>query len=158
MNMMSINHGAKGIVMWTWPTTAELAGVTSKLANTLTQDCAKWILGGKRLGPSSVIGGQGGVDVSVWMAGTEIMISVINTSRNAQRGTVKVQMPDGIKITSRGSTIWGDGSAWNIDGSQSSILRANTPALSVDVFSVKFSEGVVEPDNTLLAPIINRPS
>ncbi|KAJ5945797.1 hypothetical protein N7454_002636 [Penicillium verhagenii] len=38
MTMLSLNHNAKGIVMWDWPTTVELANVTSALSRVLVGD------------------------------------------------------------------------------------------------------------------------
>ena len=46
MTLLAVNHGAMGIVMWNYPTSADLADLTSRLAAVLTRpDVTGFLLG-----------------------------------------------------------------------------------------------------------------
>lgn len=107
MTLLSINHGAKGVVMWTWPTSAELAGVTSRFAKVVTDIGAKFWLGanGQRL---EVRGApSGSVDAVAWLVGQRMLVSVVNVG-GPITGRVTVILPDGVRLEKVPQVAWGN--------------------------------------------------
>ena len=106
--MLSINHGAKGIIMWIFPTTPELTDVTSKLAKVLTGTCATYLLGAE-LASGLSVSGSDTIDASMWRVGTNLLVSIVNSAHQDTTGTVSLNLPAGTIATSSISVLWGDG-------------------------------------------------
>lgn len=107
MTLLSINHGAKGVVMWTWPTSAALAGVTSRFAKVVTDIGAKFWLGanGQRL---EVRGApSGSVDAVAWLVGQRMLVSIVNVG-GPITGRVTVILPDGVRTEKVPQVAWGN--------------------------------------------------
>ena len=137
MTMLSINHAAKGIVMWTWATTPWLADLTSKLGKILINDCTEPILASKLFRNLKVLGGKG-IDVSIWVGAEEILVSIVNPVYEAQSGPLAIELPDGVEASSVSSVLWGTG--WQVSTS-SSLTRQSVSALSVDLFKLVVKKG-----------------
>ena len=108
MTMLSINHGAKGILMWSFPTTPDLTAVTTRLAKVLTGPCAKYVLGAERMGGLRV-SGAGTIDASAWRAGDSLLLSIVNSAHEDTSELVSVYLPAGIVARDVDSVLWGDG-------------------------------------------------
>lgn len=115
MDMLSINHGAKGIVMWDFPTTAEILDVTNRLAAVLTSsEVAEFFLGQKRLGGLAVEGGSR-IDATAWASESEILVSIVNLNYGDIKGEVTVHLPRDKRSMSIASVLWGD-VQWSVVG------------------------------------------
>ena len=136
MTMLGINHGAKGIVMWTWPTTPALIDVTSKIANVLINDCTELLLTAKLLRPLQITPGGNGVDASAWVGNDEILLSIVNPSHQAQNGTITVHLAPSLALSDSVQSLWG--TAWTKSGA-SSLTKQGMPALGVDLFKIKIT-------------------
>lgn len=133
MTMLSINHGAKGIIMWTFPTTPDLVDVTSRLAKVLTGTCAEYFLGAEMVGGLSTSGAEV-VDASAWRVGNSMLVSIVNSAFEDTTGAVMLNLPAGTVATSITSVLWGDGE-WrlpNVD-SAARIQTSGLQGLSTDL-------------------------
>ncbi|KAI3558093.1 hypothetical protein CABS03_00168 [Colletotrichum abscissum] len=119
MTVLSVNHGAKGIVMWNYPATPELEGMTSKLAGVFTNEAAvEFLLGTERTQDLAVEGAKR-VDAAVWVdeAKKQVLVSVVNLSYDEISGEIRVVLPDGVEVGEVVEVLWGD-VAWEmVDGS-----------------------------------------
>lgn len=134
MTMLSINHGATGIIMWTFPTTPDLLNVTSALAALLADKCADLLLGA-RLSSGLTINGAPEADVAFWENENEMLLSIVNPSYEDLEGLVEFQLP--VDVTPQSFTsLWGD-NEWNaVDdgaGHTRSLQKTRLLGLSVDV-------------------------
>ncbi|CAI0647510.1 unnamed protein product [Colletotrichum noveboracense] len=110
MTMLSVNHGAKGIVMWNYPATDELENLTSRLSGVFTNTAAvDFLLGTKRTQDLAVEGAKR-VDATVWVdkSKPQALISVVNLNYDGIPGEVKVVLPDGVDVGEVGEVLWGD--------------------------------------------------
>ena len=134
MTMLSINHGAKGIIMWTFPTTPELVNVTSALAEMLTDKCADLLLGAD-FSSGLAIDGAPAADVSLWGNGHRMLLSIVNPSYEDAVGLLEFQLP--INVTAYSFTsLWGENQWEAVDdgtGAIRSLQKTGLSRLSVDV-------------------------
>ena len=133
MTMLSINHGAKGIIMWTFPTTPDLTDVTSRLAKVLTGACAKYLLGAELIGGLSVSGAEL-VDASVWRVGDSMLVSIVNSAYEDTTSIIILHLPARTVATSITSFLWGNGE-WhltNLDAA-TQLQRSGLRSLSTDM-------------------------
>ena len=104
MTMLSVNHGAKGIIMWTFPTTPELTAVTSRLAKLLTGGtCAKSLLGAELSG--LIVSGANQVDASMWRVQNSLLLGIVNPAHQCATGPIDVSLPTGTIATSITSVL-----------------------------------------------------
>lgn len=117
MNMLSINHAAKGVNMWDFPTSSDVLAVTNRLATVLTTDTiANFLLGAPLLRKLDVVGATR-VDVAAWVGTSSMLLSVVNLNYGNLEGKITVTLPEGVKVTSVTSSLWGD-VQWSFNGSQ----------------------------------------
>lgn len=131
MTMMSVNHGAKGIIMWTFPTTPDLTNVTSKLAKVLTGVCAGYLLGAEIL-TGLAVDEAGAIDASAWRVEDSILISIVNSDYEDTEESVTIDLPAGVVATGITSVLWGDGE-WRLTASSVQIYRSGLQGLSTDI-------------------------
>ena len=134
MTMLSVNHGAKGIIMWTFPTTPGLVNVTSALAELLTDKCADLLLG-TDLSSGLAVDGAPAADVSFWEDGQKMLLSIINPSYEDVVGLVEFQLP--INVTAYSFTsLWGENQWEAVDvgvGRIGSLQKTGLAGLSADM-------------------------
>lgn len=95
MNMLSINHNAKGIVMWDYPTSEELGDVTSALARVLaSRDVTRFLLGAPTVA-LKVTSGQQRIDAAGWRVGNRMLVSILYLDYSALSSRVAVALPFG---------------------------------------------------------------
>ena len=158
MTMLSVNHGAKGIIMWAFPTTPELTAVTSRLAKVLTGGtCAKYLLGAELIGGLRVSGANL-VDASVWRVQNSLLISIVNPAHQCATGRIDVSLPVGTIATSITSVLWGDGK-WRLirAGSTTRVQRidlgaaCSLQALSADILLLALAPQQVISEQDVIA-------
>ncbi|KAF2840134.1 hypothetical protein M501DRAFT_1015211 [Patellaria atrata CBS 101060] len=99
MILTMINHDARGIVMWNFPTTDGIRDVTSELAKVITrEEITALLLGNSTLRLELKVAGMeesgGRVDVAGWMGGNRIMVSVACVSCAGLEDTeVAIELP-----------------------------------------------------------------
>ncbi|KAF1992535.1 hypothetical protein K402DRAFT_321252 [Aulographum hederae CBS 113979] len=109
MTMLFLNHGGKGVVMWTFPTGEDLVDTTSRLAKVLTSREVTAMLTGAN--PTRIDGG--GLDVAVWEAGGKMLVSVVNSGYEASTEKVRVRLPEG--VVEMENVLWGE-TGWVLEG------------------------------------------
>lgn len=112
MNMLSINHNAKGIVMWDYPTSSELSNATSKLSKILLRnDVTGYLLGSHTT--ALEVAGHGRIDAAGWTIGKQAFVSILYLGYSAFQSEVTVTLP--VKASSVSEVLWGpDG--WSVSG------------------------------------------
>ncbi|GFN14107.1 uncharacterized protein AtWU_03907 [Aspergillus tubingensis] len=112
MVMLSVNHGAMGIVMWDYPSSDGIERVTRELAPVVTGEVFVGFLeeGVKRVG---VVKGTGRVDVAWWVVEEEgrALMSVVNLNYWGT-GEVRVGL-EGVKVAGVEKVLWG-GEGWDV--------------------------------------------
>ncbi|KAI1103517.1 hypothetical protein F4804DRAFT_229516 [Jackrogersella minutella] len=93
MNALAFNRGAAGIFAWTWPTSQELFDAHSQMASVVTNaPVLDFLLGGRPDGTIQ-IADQPLVDISYWVNGTQVMISVVNGAYDDVGGSPSISLP-----------------------------------------------------------------
>ncbi|KAL2069317.1 hypothetical protein VTL71DRAFT_15655 [Oculimacula yallundae] len=129
MNMLFINHGAKGIAMWSYPTAPGLINVTSALSKALTSTTVPSYL----LGAFSValdVQGASRIDATAWTLGNSTLVSVVNM--NYVPNTLAKVSISLEAASSLGQVIWGSG--WTVGNG--TLTKTGLDALEVDIFVI----------------------
>lgn len=125
MTMLSINHGAHGIVMWDFPTTPEILQITTRLAPILTNSTiSNFFLTKPRfaLSPSSSSQAQKtDIDATIWIDEDKILVSIVNLGLQNLGGEILISLPDGIQVDDEktggvGEKLWGEANWIGVDG------------------------------------------
>ncbi|KKY15758.1 putative glycoside hydrolase subgroup catalytic core [Phaeomoniella chlamydospora] len=117
MNILSINHAAKGIVMWDFPTKADVLEVTNQLAAVLTTSEIADFLLGTPITQTLDVTGASRVDAAAWTGDKQILLSIVNLNYGNIANAISVELPKGIKARSISSTLWGD-AKWEVKGNK----------------------------------------
>jgi hypothetical protein len=134
MNMISVNHGAKGIVMWDYPSEPGIYEVTSALSKVLGSAVVGSFLLNSFWEGGLAVEGSKRVDVSAWTVGSQMLLSVVNLKYESTAGLVTVQLP--AKATSVSSVLWGNGN-WTVDGA--TISKNVLTGLEVDLLILEIA-------------------
>lgn len=124
MTMLSINHGAHGIVMWDFPTTPEILQITTRLAPILTNSTiSNFFLTKPRfaLSPSSSGAQKTDIDATIWIDDEMILVSIVNLGLQNLGGEILIDLPDGIRVDDEktggvGEKLWGEANWIGVDG------------------------------------------
>ncbi|KAL9024435.1 MAG: hypothetical protein Q9196_006519, partial [Gyalolechia fulgens] len=121
MTLLSINHGATGIVMWAFPTADQIVEVTSKFGALMTgRELVRFLLEGRReeVGVDGNGNGKSVLDARVWRRYGRMLVSVVNMADEAVKGPITIELPDDVELRSVGRMLWGSGS-WKVEGPRS---------------------------------------
>jgi hypothetical protein len=130
MNMLFLNHGAKGIAMWDYPTEPGLANLTGALSKVLTSSTISSFLLGSFVEAADVTG-LTRVDAAYWTLNNKTLVSVVNKNYvDSLNVTVSIELPS--TVTSVSSVSWGSG--WSVSGGK--LVKTGLSALEVDIFIV----------------------
>jgi hypothetical protein len=133
MNMLFINHGAKGIAMWNYPTEPGIANITSALSKVLTSSTITSFLVGSFTTALEVTG-LGRVDVASWTVGKSMLVSVVNKNYiESPEANVTLALPG--SVAGIGQVVWGEG--WTVSGN--TLVKTGLDALQVDIFTVELA-------------------
>jgi hypothetical protein len=112
MNQLALNHGAKSIMLWTFPTLDDLATANSQQSKVLTKSPVLEFVTGAQPRAISVDGFEL-LDVSYWMVEQQAMVSVVNLEYADTSSAVKITLP--FTASSIISSPWGNVS-WGLSG------------------------------------------
>ncbi|KAL8920158.1 MAG: hypothetical protein Q9208_006404 [Pyrenodesmia sp. 3 TL-2023] len=107
MTLLSINHGATGIVMWNFPTADEIVEGTSKFSAVIMGREFGHFVPRARPEACRVIGEgkvEGSVDASAWRVGGEMLVSVVGVEA---RGVWGLILPGGARAKEVRTRLWG---------------------------------------------------
>ena len=122
MNTLSINHNAKAIVMWTFPTHADIANTTGLFAKALSADTVTDYLTGANA-EKVTASGVDRVDVAQWTlssSGTSL-ISVVYLGDEDTFDTVRIPLLNPMSVM----TIWGK-AEWILNGDEGLVKEGLT--------------------------------
>jgi hypothetical protein len=129
MAVLSVNHGATGLVAWDFPTSSELATAAGQLARALSSDDAMaFTLGAKpqRLTLSS----QPTFDAAAWRIGKQVLMSVVHLQQTQYTRELRIGLGLNAKAM---KTLWPpEGENWLVGNR--SISKMGMAPLEVNVF------------------------
>ncbi|RDW68607.1 hypothetical protein BP5796_09264 [Coleophoma crateriformis] len=128
MNMLSVNHDAKGIVMWDYPTEPGIITATGDLSKVLSTSLVTNILLGTYTIGSLPVTGNKRADASAWIVGSQMLVSIVNLEYGSKNSMVTVTLPQAAKSIS--SVLWGTGN-WTVSGGM--ISTPTMAGLQVDI-------------------------
>ncbi|KAI9668027.1 MAG: hypothetical protein M1821_000847 [Bathelium mastoideum] len=137
MDLLRVNHGAKALVAWDFPTQPDLVTVTSQIAQVLTSDQVTAFLLGAKPSAAPVSAGNGtldNADAAVWVKGGQILVSVVSLDYEDVSGSITVDVP-GNPGTGSNTVLWGDG--WTV--SNGALVKNGLSGLEVDLFILDVS-------------------
>lgn len=140
MTLLGVNHGAKGITMWNYPTTSELFNLTGDLSTLFTSGtAAKFLIGAPRTQDLTVAGDEN-LDAAAWVdqTGGKAMISVVNLNYESIPGPITVDLPTQVTAAAIEEILWG-ASTWEIGSNGTVSAAAGLGGLEVAVFVVSIS-------------------
>jgi hypothetical protein len=115
MNMLSVNHAAKGIVMWNFPTTSAILNVTNALAAVLTTESVTKFLVNSPMAGLLRVDGADRVDATIWYNGDSLLLSVVNLNYGNLNGSITVHLPVDMQAQSINESLWGQ-AHWTATG------------------------------------------
>lgn len=136
MDLLSVNHGAKGLVMWNFPVTQEILGATNALAGVLTGEKVGGYLIGAPLTGGLEVSGAERVDAAAWVKEGSVLVSVVNLEYGDVAGSVTVRLPEGVEVESVEESFWGE-AEWSADGDTISV--GSLSGLEVSLVELKRS-------------------
>ncbi|KAF2186565.1 hypothetical protein K469DRAFT_663520 [Zopfia rhizophila CBS 207.26] len=134
MGALRINHGAKGIVAWSYPTSTEIEEETGKLAKLFErEEIVRTVLGSPRQA-LQVLGGDGLVDAAGWLSGVEMLVCVVwlGYERLGEKVEIVLPLSKSMRVRSVG-TYWGP-EGWKAEGRN--IVKEGVGALEVGILKV----------------------
>jgi hypothetical protein len=132
MAMLFINHGAKGIVAWNYPTTQELTGVMSQLARAIAADESVDFLLWARA-QKLTLSSQPAFDAAAWRVGKFILVSIVYLMPQPYTKELKLGLGIGAKAM---KMIWPPTSENWFLGNKS-ITKSGMEPLEVNLFLVQ---------------------
>lgn len=133
MAMLSINHNAKGIVAWDYPTEPDLESITSSLSKVLTtSEVTNFILGADTVALG--VSGESRVDTAAWKVGNQMLVSVLCLEYDDSAAAVTVSLPAAAASVS--SVLWGN-AGWSVNGQL--LTKTGLSALEADLLVLDLS-------------------
>ncbi|QSZ31400.1 hypothetical protein DSL72_000965 [Monilinia vaccinii-corymbosi] len=116
MMLLSVNHDAKGITYWIYPSSDSINAGSGELGKVLQSEPAIDFLFG-----TNVIKGLGSglLDVSAWIAGDQMMVGIVNEGYLDSGDEVTIEFP--AHVTSLSRTLYGN-SNWTVSGGKLSSM------------------------------------
>lgn len=137
MTLLAVNHGAKGLTMWDYPTTSELFNVTRDMAGLFTSTlAARLFLGAPRYQDLEVTGSDD-LDAAAWVdeVSGQAMISVVSLSYYDALVPISIALPDGFIASTLGDSLWGHGD-WTVGPDGTVVSSDGVRGLETAVFLV----------------------
>lgn len=132
MTMLSLNHNAKGIVMWDWPTSEALAETTSGLSRVLaSSEVAGFLLGAHTVALKAK--GHSKIDAASWRVGDRMLVSILSLQTPEWSSDVTVDLPEGAQSVSK--VLLGEGK-WKLE--DGNLVKNGGQGLETDLFIVEY--------------------
>jgi hypothetical protein len=133
MTMLSLNHNAKGIVMWAWPTTPQISTMTKQLSVVLAHGAVPGFMLGARTVTLKAVG-QTEMDVAGWRVGKQMLVSILSLQTPNWTNTVTIQLPAAFTFITQ--VLWGAGQ-WNL--TNGTLSKVGGVGLDTDLIIVQLA-------------------
>lgn len=131
MMMLSVNHDAKGITYWIYPSTDSVNVGSGELGKVLQNEPAIDFL----FGAETMRGlGSGLLDVSAWILGDQMLVGVVNGGHVDIADQVTISLPR--NVVSVNQVLFGD-SSWKVQDGK--LSKSGLSGLEVDILVVNLS-------------------
>jgi hypothetical protein len=135
MMVLAVNHNAKGITYWEYPSTDEINVESGKLGNVLKTQPALGFLFGSNAIKGLPVDGEPLVDASAWIVGSQMLVSVASEEYVDFDSDITITLPQA--AISVDQVLYGGGS-WTVSGnklSKSGLKGLETGILVLDLSS-----------------------
>lgn len=135
MNSLALNHGAKGIMLWIFPSLDDLNTANSQQAKVITVDPVLGFLTGAK--PLAInVPKQKLLDVAYWVVGNQVLVSVVNLQYTDSKAEIAIPLPF-VNTSSAGtvhiaSTPWGS-VQWTLSSGASELKVKGLAALATSM-------------------------
>lgn len=134
MMMLAVNHNAKGITYWIYPSTDEVNVDSGELGKVFQSEPGKGFLFGANVIKGLEVVGEPLVDASAWIVGSQMMVGVASEEYIDFSSTVTITLPE--SASGINEVLYGD-SSWSVSGNQLSKTGLN--GLEVDILVLNLS-------------------
>ena len=128
MMMLAVNHNAKGITYWIYPSTDEVNAESGELGRVFQTVPARDFLFGANAIKRLKVVGEPLVDASAWILGDQMMVGIAIEEYVDLSSTVTITLP--ASASSINATLFGD-STWSIAGDN--LSATGLKGLEVDI-------------------------
>jgi len=135
--MLAINHDAKGITYWIYPSTNETNDGSATLGKALQVSPAIDFLFGTETIKGLDVTGETLIDASAWVLGSQILVGIINGQYGDSGDSVTIDLPQSVTSISR--SVYGDSTGWAVDGSK--LTKSRLKGLEVDILLLNVGLG-----------------
>ncbi|RAL64199.1 hypothetical protein DID88_002091 [Monilinia fructigena] len=140
MMMLSVNHDAKGITYWIYPSTDSVNVGSGVLGKVLQSEPAIDFL----FGTNAIKGlGSGQLDVSVWILEDQMMVGIVNGDYVDSNNETTINLP--AYVMSINQSLYG-GSNWAVSGGKVSNLGLRGLEVDILVVDIMYSIMLSKPD------------
>lgn len=138
MALLRINHGAKGIVAWIYPTSDELELETSRIATVITRtDVTGLLLRVERMALQA--SGEGDVDLvdaAAWVGPEDMLVIVVNQGRNSTVGkAIDLKLPKAVQEV---EVLYGY-AGWKLGATLYTLSTSELEGLDVSILKAKIA-------------------
>lgn len=135
MNSLALNHGAKGVMLWIFPSLDDLNDANSQQAKVVTVDPVRGFLTGSN--PVSIhVPNQRLLDVAYWLVGSQVLVSVVNLQYVDSKVEIAIPLPFVDSVSSGtmhiASTPWGR-VEWTLSSTENRLTVKGLAALATSM-------------------------
>lgn len=134
MMILAVNHGAKGLTYWIYPSTPEVNVGSGELGKVFQSEAVMGFLFGSDPIRGLRAVGEPLVDASAWVVGDRMMVGVASGEYVDFEGTISVMLP--VAVGGIEAVLWGDES-WTVNGRM--LSKTGLKALEVGVMILTIS-------------------
>jgi hypothetical protein len=133
MMVLAVNHNAKGITYWDYPSTDEINVASGKLGDVLKTEPALGFLFGSNAIKNLPVDGEPLVDASAWIVGSKMMVGVASEEYIDFDSAITITLPE--SATGVDQVLYGN-STWTVAGnklSKSGLMGLETGILVLNL-------------------------
>lgn len=134
MMMLSVNHNAKGITYWIYPSTDGVNIGSGELGKVFQSKLGMEFLFGTNAIKGLLVTGEALVDASAWIVGKKMMIGVASGEYVDSSALISIMLPD--SAASVDKVLYGD-SGWTVSGNR--LSKTGLKGLEVGVVVLNLS-------------------
>jgi hypothetical protein len=134
MMVLAVNHNAKGITYWEYPSTDEINVESGKLGNVLKTAPALDFLFGSNAIKNLPVDGEPLVDASAWIVGSKMMVGVASEEYVDFDSTITITLPQA--AASVDQVLYGN-STWSVTGNK--LSKSGLKGLETGILVLRLS-------------------